>query len=285
MTGWVKIHRALSDHDLWLAEPFTYGQAWVDLVLNANHSPGSFMVKRQRVALERGQLGWSEITMTKRWQWSRGKVRRFLKRLESDAMIKQEAGHLTSVVTICNYDDYQSKHKEDGTSDSTADGTSDEHLTVQEAVHKQECKELDNGKNGKKTTLPTTVDKTDEDYRFAEWMLSLITEQQPEFKTPNLSNWSKTIRLMREKDKRNHHDMARVWKWVRHDDFWSPNVMSASKFRTQYDRLVAMSNRPTRQDSKEQQRQQMIDKRNIELGITPPPQQGSFIDGEVTRHD
>lgn len=288
MVGWVKIHRALAKHDLWLAEPFTYGQAWVDLVLNTNHAPGSFMVKRQRVSLERGQIGWSEITMTERWQWSRGKVRRFLKRLSSDGMIEQQAGHLTSIITICNYDDYQDKPKEGGTPDSTAHGTAlgtpDEHLTVHEAVHKQECKEELELENDKKTPLPTVVDKTDEDYRFAEWMLSLITDQQPDFKRPNLSSWSKTVRLMREKDNRNHRDMGMVWKWARNDDFWSPNVMSADKFRKQYDRLSAMSSRPSKQDSKEQQRQQMIDKRNIELGINQPPQR-DFIDGEVTQHD
>jgi hypothetical protein len=290
MTGWAKIHRSLADHELWLAEPFTYGQAWVDIFLNANHAPGTFMVKRQRVSLERGQLGWSEITMTERWKWSRGKVRRFLKRLSSDGMIEQQAGHLTSIITICNYDDYQSNPKEGGTSDSTADGTAldtpDEHLTVHEAVHKQECKELENGKNGKKTTLPASAATDSEDYRFAEWMLSLITDHQPDFKAPNLTSWANTIRLMRERDKRSHKDMGRVWKWVRLDDFWSPNVMSADKFRKQYDRLVAMTNRPTRSENKQSERERIIEERNRELGIDqPPPGQGDFINGEVTRHD
>lgn len=145
MTGWVKIHRALAMHDLWLAEPFTYGQAWVDLLIHTNHAPGSFVIKRQRVSLDRGQIGWSEITMTERWKWSRGKVRRFLKRLSSDGMIKQQTGHLTSVITICNYDHYQDKltayGTPGGTSCSTSGGTRNEHLTVHEAVHKQECKE------------------------------------------------------------------------------------------------------------------------------------------------
>jgi hypothetical protein len=167
MTGWAKIYRSLADHELWLAEPFTYGQAWVDIFLNANHSPGSFMVKRQRVSLERGQLGWSEITMTERWKWSRGKVRRFLKRLSSDGMIEQQAGHLTSIITICNYDDYQGKQKEgdtsDGTAGSTADGTRNEHLTVQQAVHKQECKEELELKNSKKTPLPAAAAKPSDD--------------------------------------------------------------------------------------------------------------------------
>jgi len=162
MAGWVKIHRALADHELWLAEPFTYGQAWVDLVLCTNHAPGSFTVRRQRVALERGQIGWSEVTMTKRWKWSRGKVRRFLKRLESDSMIEQQAGHLTSVITICNYDDYQSKQKEGDTSNDTASSTSGGTLDGQQAVHKQECKEeleCKNDKNDKKTIDQTDVDR------------------------------------------------------------------------------------------------------------------------------
>jgi hypothetical protein len=159
MTGWVKLYRSLAEHELWLAEPFTYGQAWADLVMCTNHAPGSFMVKRQRVALERGQIGWSEITMTQRWKWSRGKVRRFLKRLESDGMIKQQTGHLTSVITICNYNEYQGEPKQDGTSDSTADGTPDGHLTVHETVHKQECKELKERKELKPTLDQTNLDR------------------------------------------------------------------------------------------------------------------------------
>lgn len=30
--GWVSIHRQLCENDLWLSEPFTRGQAWVDMI-------------------------------------------------------------------------------------------------------------------------------------------------------------------------------------------------------------------------------------------------------------
>jgi len=134
--------------------------------------------------------------------------------------------------------------------------------------------------------LTDEADRQSEDYRFAEWMLSLITVDQPDFKTPNLGSWANIIRLMREKDKRNHRDMGIVWKWVRNDDFWAANVMSADTFRKQYDRLVAMTNRPAKKDDEEDRKRKFIEDRNRELGIIQtPPNQGDFIDGEVIRHD
>lgn len=107
MSGWIKLHRSIQDNDLWVAEPFTWAQAWIDLLINANHKPGSFWVRRIEVKLDRGQLGWSEITMADRWKWSRGKVRRFLGMLETRGMIVQQTNKLTSVITICNYNEYQ----------------------------------------------------------------------------------------------------------------------------------------------------------------------------------
>jgi hypothetical protein len=94
MSGWISLHRSIQDNDLWLAEPFTWAQAWIDLLLNANHKPGSFWVRRVEVKLERGQLGWSEITMSERWKWSRGKVRRYLGMLETRGMIVQQKTQL-----------------------------------------------------------------------------------------------------------------------------------------------------------------------------------------------
>lgn len=112
MSGWICLHRSIQENDLWLAEPFTWAQAWIDLLINANHKPGSFWVRRIEVKLERGQLGWSEITMADRWKWSRGKVRRYLGMLETRGMIVQQTNKLTSIITICNYSEYQDKSED-----------------------------------------------------------------------------------------------------------------------------------------------------------------------------
>lgn len=140
MTGWFKTDRSLFDHEFWLAEPFTKAQAWIDLYGNARHTPGSFEVRGQEVPLERGQLGWSELTMSKRWKWSRGKVRRYLGTLTRKQMIVQQTSILTTVITICNYERFQYHEKISDTTNGTADRTTD----GQQTVHKQE------GFNGKK---------------------------------------------------------------------------------------------------------------------------------------
>lgn len=105
--GWISLNRELINHWVWDCE-FSAGQAWVDLLLGANHKPAKLMIKGQLVELSRGQQARSELTLSKSWKWSRNKVRRFLKNLEKDGMIEMKSGHLTTVISICKYDDFQS---------------------------------------------------------------------------------------------------------------------------------------------------------------------------------
>ena len=105
--GWISLNRELMNHWVWDCE-FSAGQAWVDLLLYANHSHAKLMIKGQLIEVNRGQQARSELTLSKAWKWSRNKVRRFLKNLEKDGMIELKSGHLTTVITICNYDSFQS---------------------------------------------------------------------------------------------------------------------------------------------------------------------------------
>jgi hypothetical protein len=61
------------------------------------------------VDLERGQSANSTRFMAKAWSWSESRVRRFLKKLKSDAMIEVVSDAHATCITICNYDKYQSK--------------------------------------------------------------------------------------------------------------------------------------------------------------------------------
>jgi hypothetical protein len=72
--GYIKLFRKMQDNKLWLSEPFTRSQAWIDLILLANHRPGVIRVRGNRVDVKRGQVGWSQVALAKRWKWSRGKV-------------------------------------------------------------------------------------------------------------------------------------------------------------------------------------------------------------------
>lgn len=142
MSGWLKLHRRLQDNPLWLSESFTRGQAWVDLMMLANYRDGYVRVRGRRIEVPVGCVARSQNTLATRWQWSRGKVIRFLNELENDGQITQETSHDFNVITICNYKEYQ----DDNTPDESRDGTRhrsrhesrDGPVTVHETVHIKE---------------------------------------------------------------------------------------------------------------------------------------------------
>ncbi len=109
------MHRQIAEHPLWTDDTFSRGQAWVDLLLLANHKPSYFHKRGARVDIQRGQVGVSIKGLAKRWKWSRGKVTRFLFELENEHQIEHQTTNVTTVVTIVNYDTFQQTDTKTGT--------------------------------------------------------------------------------------------------------------------------------------------------------------------------
>lgn len=108
MTGGVfSVSRKVWDHPAFRKEPFTEREAWLWMVGEARWKRGVTRVGDLVVPLERGQLANSTRFAAKIWRWNESKVRRFYARLQKLEMIglKTDAG--VTVVSICNYDDYQ----------------------------------------------------------------------------------------------------------------------------------------------------------------------------------
>jgi len=160
MAGWVKVDRSIQDHWLWSEKPFSKAQAWIDLILGANHKKAKFMIKHRLVEVDRGQQARSEITLSKEWGWSRDKVRRFLKLLESDGMVIQQKTNVTTLLTICNYEGFQSGATPSNTPDDTPDDTAVDTPTRQQSIHKQECNKEKKVKNEKNYNLSSNNDES-----------------------------------------------------------------------------------------------------------------------------
>jgi DNA-binding MarR family transcriptional regulator len=112
MDGWIKLHRQLLESDIWTCEPFSRGQAWVDLLLLANHKDSFFYKRGNKIDVKRGQVGRSVVELSNRWKWSRSKVNKFLKDLEKEQQIEQQKSSVTQIVTLINYDEYQEKEQQ-----------------------------------------------------------------------------------------------------------------------------------------------------------------------------
>jgi hypothetical protein len=130
MSGWIKIHRKITENPLYFSEPFNRSMAWIDMILLANHSDNYFFKRGIRVDVKVGQIGYDLDTLGKRWQWSRGKVERFMQMLENDKQIVRQKTNVTTLISIVNYKEYQQDSKADSKANNKANG------------NKQELKEL-----------------------------------------------------------------------------------------------------------------------------------------------
>lgn len=204
-SGWIKLYRQLADKDLWLAEPFTRGQAWVDLILLANHKAGHIRKRGVRIDLQAGECGWSERELAARWKWSRGKVRRFFDELEEDEMIEKKVvpqkNNVTGSFKIIKYCSMQNG----STTDSTTDGPPTDHQRYQNKNEK-------NGKNGKNKDIDllTPVPSSPLPSCPHEKILELYRDILPEL--PAVKKWTdKRQRLLRARWKEDKERQNLEW--------------------------------------------------------------------------
>ena len=105
--GWIRIYRSLTEHWIWSDKPFSKGQAWIDLLLLANHTERKITVGNEIVDLKPGEFITSEVKLMERWGWGKTKVRTFLKQLENDNMIVKKPNRKQTTVSIVNYTVFQ----------------------------------------------------------------------------------------------------------------------------------------------------------------------------------
>lgn len=147
-TGWIKLHRKITDHWLWEDKPFARGQAMIDLLILAGYNDQSKYIDGNLETVERGSVVTSIRRLCDRWGWSNSKVVKFLKTLENDSIIHVKSDTKKTVITIVNYSVYQ------GFVDEKT--TQKRHQNDAEATHKKKVKNNNkyNNNNIKRFTPP-----------------------------------------------------------------------------------------------------------------------------------
>ena len=115
--GWITLHRKIEDNWIWNdKEPFDKRSAWIDLILKANHKNKKLLYNGKLIEVERGSRITSMKKLSEEWSWSRKKVKNFLELLQNDNMIVYSSTSKNTSYTIVNYNDYQDKESDKGTS-------------------------------------------------------------------------------------------------------------------------------------------------------------------------
>ncbi len=139
--GWIKIWRNVWDSGNWYANrrgaKASRFEAWVDLLMMANHAPREQYINGKRVLIERGCLSASIRFLAKRWRWSVGRTRRFLNDNDLKQKCTQQQVQGQTHLTICNYETYQGQRNTDASGDGHTNGHSSGTNTIMKELKKE----------------------------------------------------------------------------------------------------------------------------------------------------
>lgn len=107
MAGYIKLQRSFFTHWMWDEKhSFSKAEAFLDLLQLAAFVPTKRMISVVLFDLQQGELVASVRYLSARWTWGKEKVCGFLKLLELDGMLIRQTRQGISVISLCNYAEY-----------------------------------------------------------------------------------------------------------------------------------------------------------------------------------
>jgi len=206
--GWIKVHRDIRKH--WVWQKPEYFQAWMYLLISANHKEKTWLQNGNLVQIKRGELVTSLESLAEQFTWSRGKVRHFLNLLEKDTMIVRVSNHNYTHLSICKYETYQTSAHSDSTTDSTTKSKS-------KANRKTQLKDVKNDKNDKNDKV--LVSKK---IKFEKEVMVYKDKYPEDMLKSFISYWSE---LNQSKTKM-RVQMEKTWETGRRLAYWASNDRS-----------------------------------------------------------
>ncbi|MEN3133815.1 hypothetical protein [Bacillus albus] len=245
MTGWIKIHRQITENPIWADSRKL--KLWMLCLLKASHKSHEVLVGNQLVKLEPGQFVTGRDALAEEFNkgmkkddrvTSRG-IWKWLKIFEKAQMCSIESTTKYSVVTVMKWSEFQS-------------GSITVPTEFQQSSTNKNVKNVKNEK--KKNTSRLKYEITDMEN--AKLLFQLMLENNENCKEPNWNSWANEMRLMRERDKRTDKQIQYVITWSQRDSFWKTNILSPSKLRKQFDQLIVRIKEEKEKEEKKKEAKQ-----------------------------
>ena len=117
MPGYVFLFRDIANH--WVWKDGRMAHRWMDLLIQAQWENKTVYFDGERVDLKRGQFITTTRLLMGRWRTNPRIVLKSLEIFEKDKMIRCKKTTEMTIITICNYDAYQSKFGEQNISNQS----------------------------------------------------------------------------------------------------------------------------------------------------------------------
>jgi hypothetical protein len=228
INGYIKLHRKVLDGG-WLQNGDLW-RFWSWCLLKAAYEPYVAIVGYQKIPLNPGQFIFGRNVAVKELKMSERTIRTCLSTLKKLENLTIKPTNKFSIITVVNWELYQS-NEDEATNKATNDRpTSDQQVTT--------FKEYKEGKEGKSKTKKTFSSDSIE-IGLAEFYAKLIKGRGCEEKLPSsFQGWASDIDKLIRIDGRPPERIKEVMEWVQGDSFWQGNILCPSKLRNQWGKVT-----------------------------------------------
>lgn len=159
--GFISIDRKLFEHFLWTERRSrTKFEAWIDLIQLVSFSDNNeSMINGTLIKWNRGEYPISYSFLADRWVWSIQKVRGYLIMLKNNKQVVTKTTGQTTILTLCNYEQYNLQQQGKRQGHGTATNTSNDKVMagIKEVKEDKEIKEVRVGRLY--TNIPPTFEE------------------------------------------------------------------------------------------------------------------------------
>ena len=237
--GYIKLYRKVTSSFVW-ANPSML-KLWLLCLMKASHEGRRFLFNGHEVSLSSGQFVTGRDALGKEYNLGAPSDQvvvsrtlwRWMKKFENEEMLSITSTPKYSVISIKNWDDYQSSDQQL----SSGRPAPVQHLsTNKNDKNEKNDKNLNNSPRNKRKKRVYADD--DPNKILAKTLYKLIQKNQ-DIKEPDIDAWANTIRLTIEADNRSGKEVQEMIVWASHHDFWSKVVLSPSSLRKNFDKMRA----------------------------------------------
>ena len=163
MEGFINLHRTLLDSMIFSSQ--TGLKIWIWLLLKASYRKRHVSLKigkgETTVTIERGQLLFGRYKAEEELGIDGSTIYRWLKKLEENEMILLQSNNQYSIITICNYDTYQSGNTNEEQPMSNQRTADEQQMNSRRTADEQQMNTYNKDNNIKKVNKDNKVNKED----------------------------------------------------------------------------------------------------------------------------
>jgi DNA-binding transcriptional regulator YhcF (GntR family) len=157
--GWIKLHRQLRDKGYY--QKSDYVHLWIECLLRANHKAREVLWNGKTTTIKPGQFITGRRKLASETGISESRVHRILKHLENAQQIEQQTSNTSRLISITNWEEYQSDEQQNEQRVNNERTTSEQRVNTNKNDKNDDNEKNDNIYRTKRFVKPDAAEVTE----------------------------------------------------------------------------------------------------------------------------